>query len=115
MDGRSAGPPVMVALPAEIDITNCASVAASLAVSIDHAGLVVADMSGTAFCDSSGVQVLLAAHQRAVARGCALRVVVRPGGGVARVLAIVGLDRILDVYASVADALPADAAIQLAD
>jgi len=116
MDGQSAGIPVVLALPAEIDVTNCDSVAVSLALSIDNAALVIADLTGTVFCDSSGMQVLFAAHQRAVARGCSLRMVVRPGDSVARVLALVGLDRILAIYDSVVDAMPARrAAIQLAD
>lgn len=116
MDRESAAAPVIVVLPAEIDVTNCDSVAASLAGPIDNAQLVIADMTGTAFCDSSGVQVLLAAHQQSIAGGCVLRVVVRPDDSVARVLAIVGLDRILDIYASVEDATPVEpAAIQLTE
>ncbi|HEY7325790.1 MAG TPA: STAS domain-containing protein [Streptosporangiaceae bacterium] len=116
MDRESAADPVILALPTEIDITNCDSVAAALADSIDNAPLVIADMTGTAFCDSAGMQVLLAAHQRAVARACGLRVAVRPGDSVARVLAIIGLDRILDVYASVENATqPEFAAVQLTD
>jgi anti-anti-sigma factor len=116
MDRASAAAPVIVALPAEIDIANCDSVAATLAASIDNAVLVIADMTATAFCDSAGMQALLAAHRRAVAAESELRVAVRPGNGVARVLAIIGLDRILDVYASVGDAMPPEsAAIQLTE
>jgi len=108
MDRKSAAAPVIVALPAEMDVTNCDGVAATLAAAVDNAALVIADMTGTAFCDSAGVHVLLAAHQRAAARDCELRVAVRTGDSVARVLAIVGLDRILNVYASVGDATPSD-------
>lgn len=114
MDRESAGVPAIVVLPAEIDVTNCDSVAKGLTGPIETATLVIVDMTGTVFCDSTGIQVLLAAHQRAMAAGCSLRVAVRPSGSVARVLSIVGVDRILAIYASVAEALPADsAAVQL--
>lgn len=116
MDRASPAAPVIVALPAEIDIANCDSVGATLAASIDNAAVVIADMTATSFCDSAGMQALLAGHQRAVAAGCELRVAVRPRGGVSRVLAIVGLDRILNLYASVADATPPEpAAVQLTE
>jgi anti-anti-sigma factor len=107
MDGESAGAAVIVTLPDEIDVTNCDSVGASLAVYLYKSSLVIADMTGTTFCDSSGLQMLMVAHQRAAVTGSALRVAVTPGDGVARVLAIVGLDRMLDVYASVEDAVAA--------
>jgi anti-sigma B factor antagonist len=116
MDRAPAAAPVIVALPAEIDIANCDSVAATLAASIDNAAVVIADMTTTSFCDSAGMQALLAGHQRAVAARCELRVAVRPHGGVSRVLAIVGLDRILNLYASVGDATPPEsAAVQLTE
>jgi hypothetical protein len=64
-------------------------------------------MTGTTFCDSEGVRVLVMAHEHASASGSVLRVALRPGGAVARRLAMFGAGRALRVYASVRDAMPA--------
>jgi len=105
---ETAGPRAIVALPGEIDITNSAAIKASLLVALDGPGLVIADMTGTTFCDSSGLRMLIVARDRAAASGCTLRIVIRPDSSVARSLAILGMDRMLPIYASVEDALPAD-------
>ncbi len=54
-------------------------------------------MSGTRFCDNSGIHALVMAHKRAQASNTELRVVVRPGE-VRRVLEILRLDRMLALY-----------------
>ncbi len=107
MPGKPAGPPAIVALPVEIDLTNHAVAAASLLDALDNIGLVIADMSGTTFCDSAGLRMLFNAHQHASASGSTLRIVIRPGSSVARSLAILGMDRVLPIYASLEEALPA--------
>ena len=108
MAEKTAGPRAIVALPGEIDITNSAAIKASLLLVLDGPGLVIADMTGTTFCDSSGLRMLIVARDRAAASGCTLRIVIRPDSSVARSLAILGMDRVLPIYASVADAMPAD-------
>ena len=108
MTREIAGSPVVVTLPGEIDITNSAATKATLLGLLDNPGLVVADMTGTTFCDSSGLRVLIIARNRAAASGCTLRIVIRPDSSVARSLAILGMDRMLPIYDSVADAMPAD-------
>ena len=108
MTEETAGPRAIVALPGEIDITNSAAIKASLLLVLDGPGLVIADMTGTTFCDSSGLRMLIVARDRAAASGCTLRIVIRPDSSVARSLAILGMDRVLPIYASVADAMPAD-------
>jgi anti-sigma B factor antagonist len=105
---ETAGLRAIVALPGEIDITNSAAIKASLLLALDGPGLVIADMTGTTFCDSSGLRVLIVARDRAAASGCTLRIVIRPDGSVARSLAILGMDRMLPIYASVEDAMPTD-------
>lgn len=72
------------------------------------AGLVVADMTRTAFCDSAAMRMLLGVHDRARAEGSVLRVAVRPGTSVARMMALLGMNRVLSIYESVEAALPAD-------
>ncbi|HEX7162076.1 MAG TPA: STAS domain-containing protein [Trebonia sp.] len=107
MTEGTAGPRAIVTLPGEIDITNSAAVKASVLAVLDDPGLVIVDMTGTTFCDSSGLRTLIVARDRAAASGCTLRIVIRPDSSVARSLAILGMDRMLPIYASVKDAMPA--------
>jgi anti-anti-sigma regulatory factor len=58
---------------------------------------VIADMSGTRFCDTSGIRPLVLAHQRAKASTTGFRVVAGLGE-VRRVLDILRLDTVLDLY-----------------
>ena len=114
MADDGAGAPAVVPLPAEIDITNYTAAAAILLSAVDNgSGLLIADMTGTTFCDSSGMRMLLAANDRATASGSTLRVVIRPGSAVSRGLAILGIDRVLNLYTSVAEALAGHPAAQL--
>ena len=68
------------------------------------AALLVADMSNTNFCDSSGVSALVHVFRRAATSGRAIRLVVSTPA-VQRVLSITGVDRLVDVYPSVAASL----------
>ena len=70
------GMPV-VAAPEEIDITNAEALRSALltAAANGHDRLVV-DMTGTQFCDSSGLHTLIAAHKRAEAEGRELLLVI---------------------------------------
>jgi anti-sigma B factor antagonist len=104
---ETAGPPVIVTLPDEIDFNNQAAAAAGLRGALDACGLVIADMTGTTFCDSSGMRMLAAARDHAEASGSVLRIVIRPGGSVERALAIVGIGSMLRVYPSLDDAVQA--------
>jgi anti-sigma B factor antagonist len=105
MTGELADVPVVVTLPDEIDFTNADDAEAALLEARDYPGLIIADMSGTTFCDSMGVRMLTVTCVRAAAAGSDFRVVVTRGGPVARMLAITGIDRIVPVYASLRDAV----------
>ena len=100
--------PVVVVLPAEIDVTNSehvlASLVASLAPGVD---VVIADMTATSFCDSSGVHAVIFAHEAAVARGIKMRLAVSPDGSVRRVLQLIGVGRILSIHSSLSEAIDA--------
>jgi anti-sigma B factor antagonist len=100
------GVPVVTA-PEEIDITNAAALRAALLEAAAHGrGTMVADMSGTQFCDSAGLHVLVSAHQKAQAEGGELLLVV-PATTVLRVFAITGIDRMIPNFSSLEDALAA--------
>ena len=91
-------------LPREIDVATRGAAEADLLAAVSAPGLVIADMTGTAICDSAGMRMLVAAHNRARSSGATLRVAVTPGTSVARVMAILGVTRVLSLYDSVDDA-----------
>jgi anti-sigma B factor antagonist len=99
--------PVVVALPAEIDVANARQVRQELNSALDsEAAVVVADMPATTFCDTMGCRALIMAHRRARAGNAELRVAV-PSASVLRVMAILGMDKVLRIYPSRAAALAA--------
>ena len=99
------GQVAVVTLPAEIDVTNADTVRDELLAALgQNAVLLVADMSKTNFCDSSGVSAIVRVFRRGVASGGAMRLVVSTPG-VQRVLSITGVDRLVDVFPSVAASL----------
>ena len=99
------GQVAVVALPAEIDVTNADTVQDELLAALDQrAVLLIADMSRTDFCDSSGVSAMVRVFRRAVASGSAMRLVVSTPA-VQRVLSITGVDRLVDVFPGVAASL----------
>jgi len=68
------------------------------------ATLLIADMSKTNFCDSAGVSALVRTFRQASAGASAMRLVVSTPA-VQRVLSITGVDRMIDVFPSVAASL----------
>jgi anti-sigma B factor antagonist len=97
--------PEIVALPDEIDVTNAQSVADTLRAAFGPGvAVVIADMTRTVFCDSSAVRCLLLASKRAAEANAELRLVIE-AAAVLRVLRIVGIDRLLNIYPSLEAAL----------
>jgi anti-sigma B factor antagonist len=98
------GVPV-VAAPAEIDITNAAELRAALVqtAAAGHTTLVV-DMTGTRFCDSAGLHVLVHAHKRARAGGGELLLALH-AAELLRVLEITGIDQMVPACATLDEAL----------
>ncbi len=66
---------------------------------------VIADLTTTTFCDSSGVRHLLLAHERASASEVQLRFAVPSDCPVRRVLELTGVHRALAVYLTLAEAV----------
>ena len=107
-DRHGSGQLVVVPLPAEIDISNSESVGAELsAACASGAGIIIADLTSTAFCDSSGIRYLLLAHDEAAAHHAQLRLAVQPDGMVLRMLTLMGLHRVLQVHVSLDEATAA--------
>ena len=99
------GQVAVVTLPEEIDVTIADSVREELLAILDGgATLLVADLGKTEFCDSAGVSALVQTYRRASASGHPMRLVVGTPA-VQRVLSITGVDRLVDIFPSVAASL----------
>jgi anti-anti-sigma factor len=116
----SAGFPVatisglpVVSGPAEIDIANAGELRAALlaAAAQGHATIVV-DLTETAFCDTSGLQVLVLAHRRAAAEGGELRLVVR-SATLLRLFSLTGVDHVIPNFATLDQAVSEPPAIAI--
>ena len=92
-------------LPAEVDFSNAEQVRDDLlSVVTQDASLVIADMTATTFCDSAGISALVRVARQATAHGSGLRLAAS-APAVTRVLALTGVDKLIEVYPSVAAAL----------
>ena len=99
------GVPVVVA-PEEIDASNTGWLHAVLWEAADRGrGTFVVDMTRTQFCDSGGLGVLVRAHNRALAEGGELRLVIPASAMVLRVFALTGIDRLIPNFPSLNEAL----------
>jgi anti-sigma B factor antagonist len=100
--------PVVVVLPAEIDVTNSEQVYEQLLAALaPGVSTVVADLTSTVFCDSSGVHAIMHAYESAAARDVRMRLAVSPATSVRRVLELIGVGRLMPVHASLQEALDA--------
>jgi anti-sigma B factor antagonist len=102
-DARTA-PPV-IRLAAEIDVTNSDRVHSDLAAAcLPGLAAVIADLTQTTFCDSSGVRALVQVHKLAASQGTELRLVVT-SEAVMRILELSGLTDILRIYPTIEAAI----------
>src|SRR5262249_29150703 len=89
----------------EIDMANADRVGQQLEAALaPGVTTVIADMTATRFCDSSGMSMLVRVHGRAAANGTELRLVVA-SAAVLRTLTLVGLGQLLPLYPSLSQAL----------
>jgi anti-sigma B factor antagonist len=100
--------PEIVVFPPEVDVSNAALFGVELLAALrPGVAVVIADMTQTAFCDSSGIRHLLIVNHRAKKSLAQLRVVVTDDA-VRRVLQMTGVDQMLDIYPSLQEALTAN-------
>jgi anti-sigma B factor antagonist len=100
--------PAVVVLPAEIDVTNADQVYDQLAAAlVPGVSALIADMTGTLFCDSSGVHAIMHAYESAAARDVRMSLAVSPNTSVRRVLQLIGVGRVVAVHESLEEALDA--------
>jgi anti-sigma B factor antagonist len=100
---RRPGPHAVATTPPEIDITNADQVREALLSAVQPGVTVlIVDMSGTTFCDSAGVQAIIAAYRQAETNGTELRLVAT---AVLRIFTVIGADQLIPTYPTVASAL----------
>ena len=100
------GIPVVTA-PSEIDPVTAGQLRTVLLHSAAHGHMIiVVDMTGTTFCDSTGFSVLVRAHRQALADGGGLRLVIPDGSHVLRTFTVIGLGRFIPRFGSLDQALP---------
>ncbi len=106
MDDRvPATGPVVVGFPGEFDVSNAGDLAEQLrAAIVPGVAAVVADLTTTVFCDSSGLRIIVLARDWARADNVELRLAVPPGPALV-VMKLVGLDQLLPIYPSLDEAL----------
>ena len=93
--------PVIITLPPEIDLTNADEVLEMItAACAPGVSVIIADLTGTTFCDSGGLQRLLQASRKAAAAGAELRLAISPDGAVSRIIELTGISQYLPVYFS---------------
>jgi anti-sigma B factor antagonist len=99
-----AGSTAVVRFPAQVDLTVADDARdAMLAALSQGAALLIADMTRTTFCDSAGINALVRAARRAAAGGAVLRVATA-SQPVLRVFFLVGIDRLIEIRPTVAEA-----------
>lgn len=99
-----SGLPV-VTPPPEIDIANAGDLRADIiAAGANGRDVVIINMSETAFCDSTGLNVLVRAHKQLSAEGRQLRLVIREPT-LLRIFTVTGMSTMFQLFASLDDAL----------
>ena len=100
----------VVTLPAEVDIANAEDIRDTLLAVLNRGvSLLIIDMTGTTFCGCAGAGAVARAYLRARVGGGEVRLAARTPI-VRRLLALTGVDRIVPVFDTVADALAASSA-----
>jgi anti-sigma B factor antagonist len=100
---RWVGQQAVIAMPAEIDVTNAGEISQALLAAASHgAPVLIIDMSDTTFCDSAGVQAIITAQNQAATTGTQLRLAATAA---LRILTIVGLDQLVPIYPTLEEAL----------
>jgi anti-anti-sigma factor len=96
----------VIAAPVELDITNCGVLQAELLAASRNGATIVVDMTRTEFADSSGIQVLVRARERAIDGGGELRL-----AGVqvvvVRLMSVLGIGEMFVMYPTVSAAASA--------
>ena len=94
---RSQGDHTIMSVLGEIDLYTAPTLQSQLTSALAPGQVkLIVDMSGVDFCDSTGINVLLAAHRQAIERGGELQLA-SPGSATRKVLQVTGLESVFTV------------------
>lgn len=97
MLSKSQGDRTVMSVSGEIDLYTAPRLHGELVTALAGGPVqLVVDMSGVEFCDSTGMNVLLAAHRRAREHGGDLELA-RPRPAVRKILQVTGLETVFTV------------------
>lgn len=97
---RSQVDHTVISVTGEIDLYTAPRLQSELTAALSSSPVrLIIDMSGVDFCDSTGINVLLAAHRHARERGGEL-LLAGPGSATRRVLQVTGLESVFTVLDS---------------
>ncbi len=100
VEEAAIGTAAMVSLHGELDVQYQSQVTAALQSALNRRpSVLVADLRGLTFMDSTGVHALIQAERRCRRQGVRF-VVIRGSIAVDRVLSVLGLDRMFEIVAS---------------
>jgi anti-sigma B factor antagonist len=99
VSSRSQGGHTIVALAGEIDLYTAPRLQSELTAAMrgEQPARIVVDMSAVEFCDSTGMNVLLAAHRQASEQGGDLALAA-PRAAVRKILEVTGLGSVFTVH-----------------
>jgi anti-sigma B factor antagonist len=99
VSSRSQGDVTVLALAGEIDLYTAPRLQAELTAALAAAksAQIVVDMSAVEFCDSTGMNVLLAAHRLATEKGGDLTLAA-PRPPVRKILEVTGLQSVFTIH-----------------
>jgi anti-sigma B factor antagonist len=95
---------ICLSVSGEVDLANASELRAHLKAVVEAEEDLVVDMSGLRYLDSSGIKVLLEAHQQ-ITQIKRRIVLAAPAVPVQKVLNITGIDQIIPMFPSVEEAL----------
>lgn len=90
VDVRREGPAAVIAISGELDLASGPSLEEALSALDSDAALVVVDLRKLEFMDSTGLSIIVRAHQRLAERNCELSLV-RGSPQVQRLLDLTGV------------------------
>jgi anti-sigma B factor antagonist len=101
---RTTGAGAVVTVEGELDVATAPRLHAELAALVLKTGQVlVVDLAGVTFCDSSGISALIAARNVAEAAGAAIALAALPAR-LSRTFGLIGLADFFPTYPSAEDA-----------
>lgn len=101
---RTTGTGPVVAVEGELDVATAPRLRAGVAaVTLERGQLLVVDLAGVTFCDSSGISALIAARNVAEAAGAGVALVAVPAR-LSRTFALIGLADFFPTYPTAEDA-----------